>query len=207
LANRSNSGFNIHICTYAKEDTVSNEELKDYKDLYAGQPFDEAIVGAMGGIAESQMELSHLADSKANIMITVCSIMLSLAVGKVEQGDLVIPIAAFSLFCFPALIFAILTVMPSAGTNEKPVDHPSKLKAFNPLFFMHSSLIPMKVFEYEFEKIMTDPQKYYGYMARDIYIAGLVLRTKKYRYLRWSYQSLMVGIALGVAALLGELLI
>jgi len=186
---------------------VSNEELKDYKDLYAGQPFDEAIVGAMGGIAESQMELSHLADSKANIMITVCSIMLSLAVGKVEQGDLVIPIAAFSLFCFPALIFAILTVMPSAGTNEKPVDHPSKLKAFNPLFFMHSSLIPMKVFEYEFEKIMTDPQKYYGYMARDIYIAGLVLRTKKYRYLRWSYQSLMVGIALGVAALLRELLI
>ena len=62
-------------------------------------------------------------------------------------------------------------------------------------------------FEYEFERVMTDPQKYYGYMARDIYIAGLVLRTKKYRYLRWSYQSLMMGVGLGVITLLVQWLI
>jgi Na+-transporting methylmalonyl-CoA/oxaloacetate decarboxylase beta subunit len=186
---------------------MSEDNNKDYKDLYAGQRFDEAIVAAMSGIADSQLSLSELADSKANIMITVCSILLSLAVAKIEQGELIIPIAAFSVFCIPALIFSILTVMPSAGTNEKPVDHPSKLKVFNPLFFMHSSLVPMREFEYEFEKIMTDPQKYYGYMARDIYIAGLVLRTKKYRYLRWSYQSLLMGVGLGVAALVIDLLI
>ena len=65
----------------------------------------------------------------------------------------------------------------------------------------------MKAFEYEFEKVMTDPQKYYGYMARDIYIAGLVLRTKKYRYLRWSYQSLLVGVGLGTVTLVVDLLI
>jgi len=191
----------------APGDTMSYDYKKDYKDLYADMKFDEAIVGAMGGIAESQMELSHLADSKANIMITVCSILLSLAVAKLEQGALLIPITAFSICCFPALIFSILTVMPSAGANLKPVDHPSELENFNPLFFMHASLVPMKAFEYEFESVMTDPQKYYGYMARDIYIAGLVLRTKKYRYLRWSYQSLMVGIALGVTGLVVELLI
>jgi hypothetical protein len=183
------------------------EYSKEYGDLYAGQKFDEAVVGAMGGIAESQMELSHLADSKANIMITVCSILLSLAVAKIEAGVLIIPITAFSIFCIPALVFSILTVMPSAGTNENPVDHPSKLKVFNPLFFMHSSLVPMRAFEYEFEEVMTDAQKYYGYMARDIYIAGLVLRTKKYRYLRWSYQSLMMGIGLGCVALVFDLLI
>lgn len=185
---------------------MSNEYDKNYDELYAGQPFDEAVVGAMGGIADMQMSLSELADSKANIMITVCSILLSLAVAKLEQGELIIPIAAFSLFCIPALVFSILTVMPSAGINEKPVDHPSKLKVFNPLFFMHASLVPMRSFEYEFEKVMTDPQKYYGYMARDIYIAGLVLRTKKYRYLRWSYQSLMMGIGLGCVGLIIDLL-
>ena len=164
-------------------------------------------VGAMGGIAESQMELSHLADSKANIMITVCSILLSLAVAKIEQGILVVPIGVFSAFCIPALVFSILTVMPSAGTQQKPVSHPSKVKHFNPLFFMHSSLVPMKAFEYEFEAVMTDPQKYYGYMARDIYIAGLVLRTKKYRYLRWSYQALLMGVFLGGAAMVSTWLI
>lgn len=175
--------------------------------LYAGQQFDEAVVGAMSNIAESQMSLSELADSKANIMITVCSILLSLAIAKVEQGVLVLPIIAFSVFCVPALIFSILTVMPSAGAEQKPVDHPSKLKHFNPLFFMHATLLPMQVFEEEFEKVMTDAPRYYRYMARDIYVAGRVLRTKKYRYLRWSYQSLMTGIALGCAGLLVEFLV
>jgi len=120
---------------------------------------------------------------------------------------LVVPVNLFSVFCIPALIFSIMTVMPSAGTNEKPVDHPSRLNNFNPLFFMHSSLIPMKVFEYEFEQVMTDPKKYYGYMARDIYVAGLVLCTKKFRYLRWSYQALLTGVSLSTAALVVELLI
>jgi len=110
-----------------------------------------------------------------------------------------VPVNLFSIFCIPALIFSIMTVMPSTGVNEKPVDHPPRLKNFNPLFFMHSSLIPMKVFEHEFERVMTGPQKYYGYMTRDIYIAGLVLRTKKYRYLRWNYQALLSGVSLGTA--------
>ncbi|MBT8062748.1 MAG: hypothetical protein HKO64_08675 [Xanthomonadales bacterium] len=185
---------------------VSDEEQALAGDLYDHEPWSEAVVQAMVGIAESQMSLSELADSKANIMITVCSILLSLAVAKLEAGILVIPIAAFSLFCIPALIFAILTVMPSAGVQQKPVEHPSKLPHFNPLFFMHASLVPMKHFEKEFEKVMTDAPAYYRSMARDIYMAGLVLRTKKYRYLRWSYQSLLGGIALGTAALLVDLL-
>jgi hypothetical protein len=33
------------------------------------------------------------------------------------------------------------------------------------------------------------------------------LRTKKYRYLRWSYQALLSGVSLGTAALVVELLI
>lgn len=182
-------------------------EPQDPPPLYRDEHFSEAVVQAMVGIAESQMSLSELADSKANIMITVCSILLSLAVTQIEQGVLVIPISVFSACTIPALIFAILTVMPSAGVHSKPVDHPSKLPHFNPLFFMHASLVPMPEFEKEFEKAMTRAPEYYRYMARDIYMAGLVLRTKKYRYLRWSYQALIAGIVLGAVALVAEMLI
>jgi len=184
---------------------MSTTGIGPEQGLYDGEEFSEAVVQAMVGIAESQMSLSELADSKANIMITVCSILLSLAVAKLEQGVLIVPISAFAACCIPALIFAILTVMPSAGVHNKPVDHPSKLKFFNPLFFMHASLVPMPAFEKEFEKVMTNAPEYYRYMARDIYIAGMVLRTKKYRYLRWSYQSLIAGIVLGAGTLVVEL--
>lgn len=186
---------------------MSMTEDKGPEELYVAEHFSEAIVQAMVGIAEMQMSLSELADSKANIMITVCSILLSLAIAKLEQGVLVIPISAFAAFCVPALIFAILTVMPSAGVHHKPVEHPSKLPHFNPLFFMHASLVPMPVFERTFEQALTNAPQYYRYMARDIYMAGLVLRTKKYRYLRWSYQALMAGIVLGGLAMPVEMLL
>lgn len=186
---------------------MSMQEGKAPEELYAVEHFSEAVVQAMVGIAESQMSLSELADSKANIMITVCSILLSLAVAQIEAGTLVVPISAFTACTIPALIFAILTVMPSAGVHHKPVDHPSKLKFFNPLFFMHASLVPMAEFEKEFEKVMTNAPEYYRHMARDIYMAGLVLRTKKYRYLRWSYQALIAGIVLGAVALAVEMLV
>ena len=176
------------------------EYPKNCQDLCAGQKFDEADVQAIGGITGLQTELSHLADSKANIMITVCSILLSLAVAKPEQGVLVIPIIAFSVFCVPALLFPILTVMPPTGANQRDISHPSQLKNFNPLFFMHFSLLPMKTVEYEFERVMTDPQQLNSHVARDIYAAVKVLRTKQYRHLRWSYQSLVPGVIFGCAA-------
>ena len=69
------------------------------------------------------------------------------------------------------------------------------------------SLVPMRTFEYEFERVMTDPQQLYGHMARDLYAAGTVLRTKKYRYLRWSYKSLMLGFVFGLAGLALSLLV
>ena len=87
---------------------MGEQEQKALEDLYAGEVLSEAAVAAMAGIAESQVELSHLADSKANIMITVCSILLSLAVARIEQGVLVIPISVFSVFCIPALMFDCL---------------------------------------------------------------------------------------------------
>ena len=177
------------------------------EEPFAGQDFNESIDTAIATIQTSQLEFSVMADSKANIMITVCSILLGLAIAKIEQGILIIPGAAFVIFCIPALLFSILTVLPSNATRAKPVDSVGKLPHFNPLFFMHFSLVPMKVFEYEFERAVTDPQQLYQRLTRDIYIAGTVLRTKKFRYLRWSYLSLMAGIGVACVALVVELIL
>ncbi len=180
-------------------DTDSREDLP-----FAGQAFSESIDTALATVQEMQMELSHMADSKANIMITVSSILLTLAIGKIEQGSLVLPSVCFALFCVPALTFSILCVMPAPATGQKPIGKDGKLPHFNPLFFMHFTLLPIKHFETEISRVLTSPQELYQRLSRDIYHQGMVLRVKKYRYLRWSYQSLLMGVAVGCLALLFE---
>jgi hypothetical protein len=64
--------------------------------------------------------------------------------------------------------------------------------------------LPMKKFEREIERVLTDPQALYQNLVHDIYHAGMVLRVKKFRYLRWSYISLLTGVVASVVVLLFE---
>ena len=168
----------------------------------------ESIDVVLQTIQESQVQFSTMADEKANIMITVCSILLTLAVGKLEERVLVMPIAVFCVFVAPALIFAILTVIPSSGSSKvKPKDIIKRRSAFNPFFFMHFSLLPIDMFEEEFEKAIGSTKNLYRNVARDIYNQGVVLRVKKYRYLRWSYLALLCGVILSLAVFLIQLML
>jgi hypothetical protein len=134
----------------------------------------------------------------------VSSILLTLLVAQLEDGALVFSSLTFAFFCMLALIFAILCVMPAPNTSKKTVGKDGLLKNFNPLFFMHFTLLPMKKFEREIERVLTDPQALYQNLVHDIYHAGMVLRVKKFRYLRWSYISLLTGVVASVVVLLFE---
>jgi hypothetical protein len=173
---------------------------------FAGLEYNESIDVALATIQMSQVEFSHMADSKANIMITVSSILLTLTVAKIEQGTLVIPSIAAAAFCVPALVFAILCVMPSIAVRARPIRDDEQLKNFNPLFFMHFSRLSSRRFEREIGRVISDPQELYQCLSSDIYYAGKVLRQKKFLYLRWSYLSLLIGLGVSGLALVYELI-
>lgn len=147
-----------------------------------------------------------MADSKANIMITVCSILLTLVVAQIQNGSLLIPSAIFALFSAIALFFAILCVMPSANASKLGSGKADVPKSLNLMFFMNFAEIPVNRFVDELERVMTDPQELYESLSRDVYFAGKVLAHKKYRYLRWSYINLMMGIVAGGIALVVDLM-
>ena len=69
---------------------------------------------------------------------------------------------------------------------------------------MHFTRLPIDRFEREIERVVRDPQELYQHLSQDIYYAGLVLRLKKFRYLRWSYLSLLFGVAVCSVALVFE---
>ena len=150
----------------------------------------------------NQMRLGLMADAKANIMITVASIVFSITIANLDNEVMKWPLLTFAIGSFFALLFAIFAIIPNTdypkrkGTQE--IDRDSPL--FNPLFFGHFAHITIEEYKEDYAKTLMTDDKVYDAMAGDIYGQGKVLALGKYKFLKWSYTSFLWGMssAIGV---------
>jgi hypothetical protein len=138
-----------------------------------------------------------MADAKANIMITVASIVFSITIANLDNETMKWPLLTFAIGSFFALLFAIFAIIPNTdypkvkGTKE--IDRKSSL--FNPLFFGHFAHLPIEEYKEDYAKTLMTDDKVYDAMAGDIYGQGKVLALGKYKYLKWSYMSFLWGMS------------
>jgi hypothetical protein len=141
---------------------------------------------------QHHVTLSAMADTKASIIITVSSIVLTLSLGKLDQPELRMSVLTLTVFTLLALLLAILAVLPKY--------RPLRLKRdaelpphFNLLFFGHFTELPRERFLAEIARSMRTDGTVYLTMAKDIYSLGSYLAHHKYLYLRFSYLSFLTG--------------
>ena len=144
----------------------------------------------------NQMRLGLMADQKANIMITVASIVFSITIANLDNEVMKWPLLTFVIGSFFSLLFAIFAIIPSTDypkkKGSKEIDRESPL--FNPLFFGHFAHLSIEEYKEDYaETLMTD-DKVYDAMAGDIYGQGKVLALSKYKFLKWSYSSFLWGM-------------
>lgn len=150
---------------------------------------------------QHHVTLSAMADTKASIIITVSSIVLTLSLGKLDQPELRLSVVTLTVFTLLALLLAILAVLPKY--------RPLRLKPdaalppnFNLLFFGHFAELPRERYLAEIARTMRPDGTIYETMAKDIYSLGSYLAHHKYFYLRFSYLSFLTGF---IAASLEQL--
>jgi hypothetical protein len=154
---------------------------------------------ALRTLQQNQVQFSQMADTKANIMITVCSIVISASLTQIDRPMFLAPLLTLDFFTAIALVAALLCVLPSRSTPKRRrggVDVQSP--TFNPLFFMHFRHLPMDAFEREIAARFADSAALYQSLVRDIYAQGVVLANTKYRYLRISYLAFIAGFIAGL---------
>jgi predicted metal-dependent HD superfamily phosphohydrolase len=151
--------------------------------------------------SQNHVELSAMADNKANIMITVNSIIVSILVSilirKFEEfPNLVVPTIILTTVCLVTIVFAVLATRPnvSSGTFTR---EDILAKRTNLLFFGNFHNVSLQDYEAGVREMMKDSEFLYGSMTRDIYYQGKVLG-RKYRLLRISYTVFMFGFVLAV---------
>jgi hypothetical protein len=149
------------------------------------------------------MDLTAVADNKANIMITVNGLILSIllaSVGPRLANDrwLLLPTSIALLSSLAAIVFAVLAAKPrllrSVLTSENAVSDKS-----NPLFFGNYTRLDEAEFVGMMSELIQDRDAMYHSMMRDIYEIGLVLN-RKFMFLQRSYGVFVVGISVSVAS-------
>lgn len=154
--------------------------------------------------------LSDMADNKANILITINSIILSIVVSvlvrKVEENmDLVIPTIILVAVCLTTMVAAILAIRPNISTgrfNREDI----KNKRTNLLFFGNFHGMEIENYEWAMKEMMKDGNYLYGSLIKDIYYLGKVLG-RKYKYLRLAYNIFMFGFVLAIISFVVAMLL
>lgn len=149
------------------------------------------------------MDLSSLADTKANIMISINGLMLSVLLGaissKIDANPwLLEPTIILLLGCLISLVFAVLSARPRVESTPVSLEDVRQNLA-NILFFGNFSNMERQDFMTGMKDLMMNTDTLYQNMILDIYGLGLVLR-KKYKLLRISYTIFMIGLIIGVTA-------
>ncbi|MDG1396999.1 MAG: DUF5706 domain-containing protein [Polaribacter sp.] len=154
---------------------------------------------------KNHMTLSNIADTKANILLSVNAIIISLALSNLlpkldnpSNDYLILPTIIFVVFTVASIILSILATRPNV-TEGKFNKEDVANKKVNLLFFGNFHQMKLNDFEWAISEMMEDKGYLYNSLTKDLYFLGLVLN-KKYKILRLTYTVFMIGIIVSVLA-------
>ena len=151
----------------------------------------------------NHMRLSDMADGKANILISVnaiiISVILSVLLRKLQSETyLTIPTMIFLASSVCTIVVAILATRPKITEGRFSQQDIADRKT-NLLFFGNFFKMPFEDYESSMKVMMDDADYLYSTLIKDIYQLGVVL-ARKYRLINWAYNIFMFGIILSVLA-------
>lgn len=196
----------IHKIMEKKESKITNEfgeVIKKKKDKV--EKPDRGIDTLFRVTLGNHTRLSGIADSKANILLSVNAIIISIALSTIipkldspKNAHLVIPTFIMLISSVITIVFAILSTRPKVTTGVFTRED-IEAKKINLLFFGNFYKMPLHEYEWAMNEMMKDKEYLYGTMIKDLYFLGVVLE-RKYRLLRIAYNLFMVGIIITVIA-------
>lgn len=153
----------------------------------------------------THIDLSAIADNKSNIMISLNGIIISILIAsiatKIDSDTwMQFPTSILLITCMMSLIYAILAAQPRVS-NEKVTLDDVRSNRSNILFFGNFYNMKREDYVTGMEELMSDSERLYNTMARDLHSLGAVL-SKKFRLLRIAYNIFMVGLFISVCSFL-----
>jgi len=146
-------------------------------------------------ISKNHYQLLKMVDSKASIILTVNSIIISLLMGAIfivpeNQAQAIGTVTSVMInFCMLSMIFALLSMLPHKyiGRNFTKSNYAGTLYAGN------FSTITFEEFHLEFRRITKNGRNIYKELTSDIYFLGKTIKIKQ-QLIQVSVLIFLVGL-------------
>jgi len=139
------------------------------------------------------VSFSQMADTKAHILLSLSSVLLSLSLTQITDPRFTLTIIGLDIFLLLTIFFALLTVIGKVKVFDRK-KHSVRDADYSPLFFGNYGDVPYDEYAKHFEEIMNDSDATYEIMVKDIYYAGKYLLQTKYKYIRLAYLYFFTGL-------------
>ncbi|QBJ87932.1 HD domain-containing protein [Chryseobacterium gleum] len=181
-----------------KESKKDNSEGKKDKEKS-----DRSVDTLFRVTLNNHTRLSDIADSKANILLSVnaiiISVCLSVLVPKLDapkNSHLILPSFILLLSSVLTIIFAILSTKPNV-TKTTFTSQDIVNRKVNLLFFGNFQQMLFDDYHNAMKELIKDRDYIYDSMVKDLYYLGKVLN-RKYKLLSITYKIFMAGIIISV---------
>ncbi|WP_282081324.1 Pycsar system effector family protein [Aquimarina algiphila] len=196
---------NLHkmIEEQARIKKEKKKEKEKLKNILKEESPEKGIQTLFRVTLRNHLKLSDIADTKANILLSVNAIIMSLALSNLipkldnpSNQYLIYPTLVFLIFTIASIVLSVLATRPNVTSGEftrKEI----KEKKVNLLFFGNFHKMPLNEYKWAMTELMGDKDYIYDTMIKDLYFLGKVLH-KKYKILRITYTVFMIGIVTSV---------
>ena len=185
------------------EKTIAKKEA--LKAKYKNESPDRSIQTLYRVTLSNHLKLSDIADTKANILLSVNAIIISLVLANLltkldnpSNTYLIYPTLILIIFSIVTMTLSVLATRPNI-TSGKFTKEDVEQKRVNLLFFGNFHKMKLDEYEWALQELIKDKEYVYSSLSKDLYYLGLVLN-KKYKILRITYNIFMVGMIISVLA-------
>lgn len=158
----------------------------------------------------NQINLIQIADNKANIIISINTMIISSIIAITGYGmvaekiaydktSFIIPITCIILSCLVSVVFAINAARPKLIKAKTTIDTSEKSSL---LFFGVIAQYTQEQYLFQVNKMLSSEKDIYDSMTIDLYSQGIILK-RKYTLLSYAYSIFMFGFIFSVLIFLG----
>jgi len=188
---------------------VEKEKLKSIHKSKVKKTPEKGIETMYRVALRNHNQLSKIADNKANILLSITAIMLSLVISnlatKIDSNpEFLLPTILIIVVNIVTMFFSILATRPKVSTSPYSRDSFLNNKV-NILFFGNFYKMTLDEFEWGMNHLQGDRELLYNSLSKDLYYLGSVL-AKKYKYLQIAYAVFMVGLSISALAFVWTIL-
>jgi predicted metal-dependent HD superfamily phosphohydrolase len=151
----------------------------------------------------NQIDLTNIADNKANIMLSINSLLITLGIPLLlprvmEDTKLLLPTVTLLLTCVLSIVYATMATRPvkMTGITDPSLIDQGKSNLF---FFGNFYKMDMETYRKYLHKVLLNDELLDNSIVNDLYFLGRTLGNK-YRRLRITYNIFMIGMVLTVIA-------